>query len=101
MRKRCLSPNNAKYRRYGGRGITIDPRWDHFAVFRDWAKTNGYARDLTINRVDNDGPYSPENCCWATPKQQARNTKRNRLITWLGETKCAAEWGEDPRCPVS
>lgn len=86
MKTRCYNPNSKAYPRYGGRGITVCDEWlDSFEAFRDWALANGYRDDLTIDRVDSNGPYAPENCRWATYKEQANNTRRNRIITVNGE----------------
>jgi hypothetical protein len=98
MRRRCRNASHQEYHNYGGRGITVCEEWSDFTTFRDWARANGYRDDLTIDRIDNDGPYSPENCRWATHIQQVRNTRRNRWVTAWGETKCLAEWVEDDRC---
>ena len=94
MKARCYNPNFDQYADYGGRGITICREWrDDFQAFYDWAMANGYADNLTIDRIDNDGNYSPNNCRWATRQEQGYNRRDNRLITYNGETKTAAEWG--------
>lgn len=95
MRRRCSDPSEDNYLRYGGRGITVCDEWrDSFAAFRDWAIANGYADDLTIDRIDNDGNYEPSNCRWATRKTQQNNTRRNHYITANGLTLTVAEWSE-------
>ena len=95
MKARCYNPKHNRYELYGGRGITVCAEWvNSFEVFRDWALANGYRDGLTIDRKDNDGPYSPDNCRWATAKQQGNNRRCNRMITCNGETHTLAEWAE-------
>lgn len=95
MRKRCYNKNAINYERYGGRGITVCPEWQNdFAAFQAWALTNGYREDLTLDRKDNDGPYSPENCKWSTVKEQGNNRRSTHLITYKGETHSIKEWSE-------
>ncbi len=101
MRARCLMPNSDRYRYYGARGIRICDEWmQGFEFFRKWALANGYAANLSIERLDNDAGYSPENCVWATQHQQTRNMRRNRHITAFGETKTVVDWVDDERCVV-
>ena len=81
MRQRCLNPNNHKFSEYGGRGITVCDEWkDSFEAFRDWAVANGYEEHLSIDRINNDGNYCPENCRWATAKEQANNRRKRRML---------------------
>lgn len=99
MKQRCRNPNDDHYPYYGARGIEV--RWDTFADFAEWAETNGYQPGLSIDRIDNNGHYEPSNCRWTDAITQMRNRSDNRLLTAFGETKCIAEWAEDPRCAVS
>lgn len=93
MKTRCSNKNSTKYHMYGARGIFVCAEWLHdFVAFRTWALSHGYADTLTINRINNDGPYSPENCEWVDAKTQASNTRRNKHVTLNGETHTIAEW---------
>lgn len=93
MRKRCLNPNAADYHCYGGRGIQICERWNDFAAFLEDMGDRPSQRH-TIDRIDAEGDYTPDNCRWATPKQQGRNRNNNRMLTFNGETLCLSEWAE-------
>lgn len=95
MKERVSNPNATSYERYGGRGITICPEWrDSFEAFMTWAMANGYRPGLQIDRVDNDGPYCPSNCKFSTRKAQARNTRRNVIITCNGRPVTLIEASE-------
>lgn len=95
MIERCENPNNASYKNYGGRGIKVCKKWrKDFTAFCRWARSNGYDPKLSIDRIDNDKGYSPNNCRWADSKTQARNRRNNRIIEYNGESKAASEWAE-------
>lgn len=93
MKYRCHTESSKDYPDYGERGIYVCDEWrNSFESFRDWALANGYQDDLSIDRKDNDGPYCPENCRWATIKQQAYNKRTTVYITYNGVTRTVAEW---------
>jgi hypothetical protein len=93
MKDRCNNPKNDNYHNYGGRGITICENWEnHFDNFYNWSISNGYEDNLSIERIDVNGNYCPQNCKWATIKEQNNNTRRSILITYNGETKTLKEW---------
>lgn len=86
MRERCRCPSNVVYNIYGGRGITVCESWDRdFISFRDWSLANGYADNLTIDRIDPNGNYCPENCRWVTQYQQNLNKRDTLKVTYQGE----------------
>lgn len=101
MRERCGDPGSKAYLNYGARGIYVVDEWDSYETFRDWAFESGYDKNLTLERIDNDGPYSPENCRWASVKEQARNRRNTRLIEYENEVKCLKDWALDQRSEVS
>lgn len=94
MKRRCLNETDAAYPRYGGRGIVICDDWLTFKPFSDWALANGYADNLTIDRRDNDKGYSPENCRWATYREQNRNYSRVRYVEFKGERVAVIDLAE-------
>ena len=80
MKRRCYNPKANRYERYGGRGIGICDEWrNNFIVFMNWALENGYRDDLTIDRIDNDKGYSPDNCRWATYSEQNKNRQMPKM----------------------
>lgn len=93
MRRRCRDERFTGYYKYGGRGITVCPEWDNdFVAFYEWAMSHGYRDDLTIDRIDNNRGYSPENCRWVDYTEQNNNTRRNRLFTIGNRTQTLAQW---------
>lgn len=98
--RRTTNPNRRNYAWYGGRGITVCSEWrDSFVAFQKWATENGYDDTLSIDRIDPDGNYCPQNCRWATKKGQANNKRNNRFYTYKGETKTVAEWADATGIP--
>lgn len=95
MKARCYNKNTKYYDRYGGRGIDICDQWKNdYESFKDWSVKNGYSDGLSIDRINNDRGYSPDNCRWISMKEQANNRSSNRLITFQGETHNLTEWAE-------
>lgn len=94
MRQRCSNRNASNYKNYGARGIRVCDEWNDFAVFSAWAMSSGYNDSLTIDRIDNNGDYSPTNCRWATYTEQARNKRNTVLYEYNGEARTLMEWEE-------
>lgn len=98
MKNRCTNPNYYLFSHYGGRGITLCPEWDGsngFQNFYSWAINAGYREGLSIDRINNDKGYSPDNCRWVTMKEQQNNRSNNRLITVENITMTLAEWADE------
>lgn len=93
MKYRCSKKSCPEYKHYGGRGITFCKAWLSFENF--YKDMGDCPPKLSLDRIDNNGNYEPENCRWATRSQQLRNTRANRLITYNGKTKCMTEWAID------
>lgn len=101
MRSRCCNPNIKEFKYYGLRGISVCQEWNKsYEVFSEWAISNGYKYDLSIDRIDTNGPYSPDNCKWSSQTQQCRNRRTNRMVTAWNETKPLNAWVDDTRCNV-
>lgn len=92
LKNRCYNPRNPSFKRYGKRGITVSPDWaDSFMKFyNDMGRRPGL--EYTIDRIDNDGPYSKENCRWADIFTQANNTRKNKYISYNGQSHSISEW---------
>lgn len=95
MKDRCYNKNYKRYSDYGGRGIVVCDEWrNDFQAFYDWAINNGYKENLSIDRIDNNKGYSPDNCQWVDVATQNRNTRRTINFTYQGETHCLKDWCE-------
>lgn len=93
MKQRCSNPKESHYEYYGGKGVSVCEEWKKsFSTFRDWALSNGYEDGLTIDRIESDKDYCPENCRWVTHLKQMSNTTRNVMLTYQGETHSLSEW---------
>lgn len=99
MRSRCNRELDKSYPDYGGRGISVCEEWSEFEPFMKWALLNGYADELTIERIDVNGDYCPENCRWATKSEQSNNKRNNRMITYAGKTQSLADWSRELNIP--
>lgn len=111
MKRRCYSPECKDYKNYGGRGITVCSEWlstekiaikdtnlhnctKGFIAFKEWALSNGYIEGLTLDRIDNNKGYSPDNCRWITRKEQNINKRSNHIISYKGQKHTISEWAE-------
>lgn len=95
MIQRTTNCNRTEYGDYGGRGIKVCEEWrNSFEAFEQWATAHGYEENLTIDRINNNEGYCPNNCRWVTGKEQGRNKRNNRCLTYNGQTKTIAEWAE-------
>ena len=95
MKERCYNPKHSSYPNYGGRGIYICDEWlNDSGAFVKWALENGFREDLSIDRIDNNGPYAPWNCRWTDAKHQANNSRHNVHLTINGETLTKSEWAD-------
>lgn len=98
MKQRCSNPKCKEYKNYGGRGITVCDEWaNDYATFRQWAYSNGYdetktKKECSIDRIDNNKGYNPNNCRWADSHTQANNTSKNVYLTWNNTTHTISEW---------
>lgn len=92
MLHRCRNVNHPNYASYGGRGITVCERWLSFEHFLN--DLGPQPAGMQLDRINNDKGYSPDNCRWATRKQNSRNTRRNHILVINGESACISEWAE-------
>lgn len=102
MKDRCYNNKNKSYKDYGGRGITICDEWlNDFVVFYKWATENGYKEGLSIERIDVNKGYSPENCAWIPKEMQAKNTRKNVFYEYKGEKKILGDWAKQYNLPFT
>lgn len=95
MISRCENQNNNRYYVYGSKGISVCQEWrNDFVQFYDWSMKNGYSDELSIDRIDVNGNYCPDNCRWATREVQMNNRSNNRNITYNGTTRTLKQWSE-------
>lgn len=99
MKQRCTNPKHRGYKNYGGRGIAVCDRW--VTSFEDFLSDMGErtSSEHSIERIDNDGPYSPENCRWATQKEQCNNQRKTKLVTFGEDTLCLLDWSKQTGIP--
>ena len=96
MRNRCNNPSHIAYKRYGGIGISVCEEWNKsFEAFDAWAISHGYSDEMTLDRIDNDKGYSPDNCRWASRKAQANNRKNNTLVQIGEKIQTIAQWADE------
>jgi hypothetical protein len=110
IKRRCYNPNNKYFKNYGGRGIKLCKEWANSEIislgirgrfskgwlaFQEWALSNGYTDELTIDRIDNNKGYSPDNCRWISRKAQQNNKRNNLYVTYKGKKQTLAQWCEE------
>lgn len=100
IKQRCLNPRSQAYHNYGARGIGVCEEWMQFEPFLEWALSSGYQKGLDIDRADNDGDYSPENCRWVTRRENTNNRRITVYITINGETLPQEYWRDRTGIPT-
>lgn len=102
MKTRCSCSSTSSFKNYGERGIRVNSVWESsYAVFRDWALKNGYAENLTIDRVNPNGNYEPSNCRWITIQEQQKNRRNNVHVIFEGEEMILADAARKSDVPYS
>lgn len=95
VKQRCTNPKNKAYKNYGGRGIKLCDEWLEYEPFEKWAFENGYAEGLQLDRIDNNGSYSPDNCRFVSTVENSHNKRNNVWITIDGKTALAVDWAKE------
>jgi hypothetical protein len=99
MIQRCSNENNDSYKTYGAKGVFVCEEWKQFDSFCNWAMVSGYSDTLSIDRIENDKGYTPQNCRWATPQEQTDNRSCTRFISFNGKTQTLKRWSEETGIP--
>lgn len=100
MKDRCYNLHNKRYSHYGARGITVCDEWrNDYAKFKQWAIDNGYSAGLSLDRINNDGNYCPNNCRWVNSVTQNNNFSRNHFVTYNGITLSISQWAKKTGIP--
>jgi hypothetical protein len=94
MLDRCNRPTHRYFNDYGGRGISVCDEWKEFVPFYEWAVASGYSDGLSLDRKDNNKGYSPDNCRWATMKEQQNNKRSNRKVSYRGDSYTVTQLAE-------
>ena len=92
IKKRCLDKNSTTFMYYGGRGINLCDDWLDYSSFKKWSLENCYKENLSIDRIDNNGNYTPKNCRWVDKKEQANNRRTNHFLEYKGEKRSMMDW---------
>lgn len=96
MLARCHNKNCPRYEGYGARGITVCTEWrNDKETFYTWALQNGYKEGLTLDRINNDKGYSPENCVWVSNKENCNHNRKTHFLTYKGKTQSLKKWSEE------
>ena len=96
MKKRCTNPSCKSFANYGGRGIKVCPQWENnFQLFYTWSLLHGYSDNLSLDRIDVNGDYHPDNCRWVDKLTQTNNCRTNHYLTFDGKTQSIAEWARE------
>jgi hypothetical protein len=101
MKKRCFNRNTKAYEYYGGRGIKVCEDWLDFTKFHDWAKNNGYNDGLSLERINVEKDYEPENCKWIPFEEQAKNTRRNVFLSFNNKRMTISDWAKEMKMSTS
>ena len=94
MHSRCYRGKDTSYKNYGGRGIKVCDEWRNIQNFETWVKENPWFEGATLDRIDCNGNYEPNNCRWATMYEQDNNRRRSIIIEWHGEAHCISDWSK-------